>query len=281
MDVEKACLYLVPYLKKVYDKNKVGYAIDIGVGTFCFYCEEYKKLGFKTIAVEPLPNEKLKIICRKQSITLEECCIYTHNGDIQIYTGNFKGEPLSDLSSVKPDWWGSSPNSKTVRSITLPALLSKNNVDKISFLKVDTEGAEYEILNQLNDISIKSLPAVIQFEYGGGAAKKEQKGGWSDENFQNTLNCLNVLQKLNYEDGIMIDSSRPGAQYFEFTSNKPYSNLFDDECHYGNIIVFQKSLIDIYKIQKFVLQSQLPQSKIQLQGFTNKIKNKLLKILKP
>lgn len=261
MDVEKACISITPYLANIYDRSREGYAIDIGVGTFCFYCDAYRKLGFKTIAVEPLPNDNLKELCHKRGIDLIESCIFTTDGSITIYTGEFKGAPLSDLSSVKKDWWGATDNALTVNSMKLTTLIEKKNIKKITFVKVDTEGSEFEILSQLKNLDTSLLPQIVQFEYGGGSMKKDQKNGWSEEFFNNTLKCLKILRNLNYGGGILVDASLSEIKYFEFSKTSAFEQLFGEEYMWGNIILFRKNKININKLCKIINKSQKKKSK--------------------
>src|SRR4029077_8803890 len=75
MQVEECCSALLELILPSIDKDRSGWAIDVGVGTFCFYCEQFARLGFRTAAVEPLPVEELKNLCSKFNIRLVETCL--------------------------------------------------------------------------------------------------------------------------------------------------------------------------------------------------------------
>ncbi len=63
-------------------------------------------------------------------------------------------------------------NTIPVKRITVPVthldkFCSENKIDHIDFLKIDTEGAEWDVLQGANElITHKKIP-IIQFEYGG------------------------------------------------------------------------------------------------------------------
>ena len=49
MYVEECCSALLNYILPQVDQAKFGLTIEIGVGTFHFYCSLFKKLGFETM----------------------------------------------------------------------------------------------------------------------------------------------------------------------------------------------------------------------------------------
>ncbi len=63
MRVESCCQKLLEQLLPDLDPQRQGICIDVGVGTFAFYCELFARLGFSTVAIEPSPTDKLRIIC--------------------------------------------------------------------------------------------------------------------------------------------------------------------------------------------------------------------------
>ena len=84
MNVEEYCLSKIPAFLNYLDPEKRSTAIDIGVGTFNFYCEVFRKSGYNTIAVEPLPSKTLKKIVKDFNIILVEACIYSKSGKVDI-----------------------------------------------------------------------------------------------------------------------------------------------------------------------------------------------------
>ena len=55
MRVEACCQAVLTDLLPKIDPQRLGKCLDVGVGTFAFYCQKFAELGFEAIAVEPLP----------------------------------------------------------------------------------------------------------------------------------------------------------------------------------------------------------------------------------
>lgn len=250
MRVEACCQSLLAEIIAEIDPKKAGFCIDVGVGTFAFYCEVFAKLGYPTIAVEPLPVKKLRQIIDIYPIQLIESCLSNVDGKQLLYLGNFAGLFNSNFSSLSPDWFGSSQKTKEVQSITLTTLLNSIKATEITCLKLDIEGWEFNVIEQLPHIAHSLLPKVIMFEYGGGVNKNQGQKGWSKEFLEKTLNCLAILQKCGYQSSVMIDFA-PDTQerFFDLQSlNLAADQLFNDQSVYGNIISLRDATISEAKI---------------------------------
>lgn len=243
MNVEKQVLNFLPYFLDKSDPQKSGVAIDIGVGTSNFYCEVFAKCGFKTFAVEPLPIEDVKRLGKQYDIELVQACIYLSNNNVEMYTGQFRGEVFFDVSSVNSNWWGINEESKkvTVPAYTFNSFVEKFSINNISYLKIDTEGSEWEIIQQLKLNTTYELPKIIEFEYGGGCIKKEATSGWSDEYFHKTINCLNHFKELGYSYFLFFEAAEKKVLKYEFLKVNNFEELFKDYFEYGNIVVIKEN----------------------------------------
>ena len=253
MHVEECCFALLSHTLPKIDNSREGLCIDVGVGTFAFYCELFSRMGFETVAVEPLPTKKLRVLCKVLGITLFESCLTDKDGIETIYIGTFQGSDNLNLSSLMPDWWGSSAKSEQVNSVSLSTLLkSIRPFNKITCLKIDVEGVELLIIKQLLQILKSKLPSVVQFEYGGGGTLQEKKGGWSEKAMNETLSCLEILKKSGYKDAIVVDSAPSSVERIislEQTDINPMT-FFEPNYIYGNVILFKDKMhdVDFYQI---------------------------------
>jgi len=250
MDVEKKILTIIPYLLGKYDKNRKGVTIDIGVGTFNFYCEIFKNEGFKTFAVEPLPSENLKQLVIEKGIHLINACITNFNGRTKIYSGQFNGSQLTDLSSLHKTWWGVNDQSNVteVDSLKLDKFISDYFIKDITYLKIDTEGSEWEIISQFPELNKANLPAIVEFEYGGGAYKYEQSAGWMEEYFSKTLKCINTLKQCGYKYVLVYEREENNPVFYNINSLNDLSSIFKDSYHYGNLIFFKENKFRLRKV---------------------------------
>lgn len=239
MLVENCCqALLAEILPSVTLHRKTGYAIEIGCGTFAFYCELFDQLNLPAIAVEPLPVKNLRKLCKRRNIPLVEACIAEKDGTIDLYMGNYLGSENLNLNSTRQSWWGATEATKKVNAMTMKSLIDEFFIEEISCLKIDIEGAEYSVLSQLSSLSRKLMPKVIMFEYGGGGTFESRQGGWAEEFLQDTVNILHLLKKLGYRQLIQIDSEK-GFQEKSFdlkNTDLDSATLFSPGNVYGNII---------------------------------------------
>ena len=251
MHVEECCQALLHYILPELDHSKKGLCIDVGVGSFALYFELFARIGFNTVAVEPLPTSEIIEICRFRGVQLIESCVYDNDGVQTIYTGTFNGSDDLNLSSIKSGWWGASSNSVQVRSMTLNTLLKTINARLITCLKLDVEGVESIILKQLYQVHPSLLPSVVIFEYGGGSSRQEGKAGWSEDGINATLSCFDILKNLNYKTAILVDNladSKERVIDLAEVSLHP-DILFYPQGTYGNAICFLNRISSVSWIE--------------------------------
>jgi len=248
-------MQLIRLIADKVDKNRQGCAIEIGIGTDNFYSYIFNDLKFKTIAVDPIPFQPFVDEAKTRNIIFDETCIYEDDGEIDIFTSTH-----SDLSSVHENWWGINGQTKrTVRSKTLLTLLNDHQTSSITFFKVDTEGAELEIIKQFSLLEKGMLPQIVEFEYGGGHLKKTGLGGWSDEFYNKNLEVLHVLKKLGYSEGLIFDSLNIDPVYFSIVELNNFDSIFADDFEYGNIVIFKNEidLRDLLNEELLIFQNGL------------------------
>ncbi len=241
MHVEECCQALLNQILPEVDSERSGLAIDIGVGTFAFYCQLFDQLKFTTIAVEPLPNRQLRQLCRYRNIQLLESCISEVDGLVNLYIGSYNGEENLNLNSLRSDWWGSTATAKQVESMSLSKLLNEIAATNITCIKIDVEGMELSIIQQFLHLKETLLPKVLMFEYGGGGTRESGQGGWSTELLDGTIKSLEILLNAGYGQTILVDSAPDTKeQVIHLQSEKLESTvLFPPQSIYGNIIAFR------------------------------------------
>ena len=248
--VEGCCLFLLNNILPRIDSKREGICIDVGVGTFAFYCEMFSMLGFETVAVEPLPIKSLRSLCEWHKIKLIEGCLSDINGPQKLYVGTWANDVNFNFSSLEPDWFGSSTETRKVQSLTLLKLLSKVKPKKLACLKIDIEGMELSVVKQFLDLPKSLLPKVVMFEYGGASSRSEGKNGWSDKFLKSTMVCLSVLKECGYSFSIMVDAVKDMKEKIfnlQFSDIDPDS-IFPFNASYGNIVLLRDVHFDEKKI---------------------------------
>ncbi|WP_071517437.1 FkbM family methyltransferase [Geitlerinema sp. PCC 9228] len=253
MHVEPCCQALLNHFLPKLDPKRSGICIDVGVGTFAFYCEKFARLGFQTWVVEPLPVRQLRSRCQQHQISLIEACLSDRDGRQPLYMGKFAGQANSNFSSLSADWFGSSSTTKIVETLSLPSLFARIQSKELTCLKMDVEGWESTIIAQLSDLPRSLLPKVIMFEYGGGSNRQTGNRGWSSKYIQGTMQCLDVLKSCGYGTSILVDMvSRSQERVFHLQKDRlTPDSIFYENAVYGNIISFldfEESLDEISEI---------------------------------
>ena len=169
--------------------------VEIGCSIWNTYAD---KFGLEAIGllVEPMPN-LYKVVPSSSTVKKENTAISDHNGTVEFYLYDdfsvdteysYYGNIKLSKSNEQPKGWGASsidlnpnpvrkPNGKAiVNSMTLEMLFKKYNINEIDYFKVDAEGHDDVILNQLDKL-LESKKVIVHkeivFEYGYPMCKKE------------------------------------------------------------------------------------------------------------
>jgi len=189
-------IYLLPdnyETLKLNDLNIIKTVDYLEIGTNCWDSWCHEKPYLKGIVVEPLKIYLDKLIsdsrCIKNNLIIENCCISDTNGEDFMYfippevidnknivnclkgmnkLGNFHNGHMSYMKDVVKE--------KCI-TITFHNLLQKHNLNYVDYLKIDTEGHEITIINNIlkNDNKLFILPRFILFENNACSDKNEMQ----------------------------------------------------------------------------------------------------------
>jgi FkbM family methyltransferase len=153
------------FVTKIYDKffevNEGDVVVDIGgnLGLFSYYsiCKGAKHV----YCFEPSPQCYNCIIenFNISNLTVEEAAVGAKDGEVI-----FNIDPESSINS---SMFNSNKNSQTItcKSININNYIKINNINKIDYLKIDCEGAEYEIIESLDEQYLTNNIDKICLEY--------------------------------------------------------------------------------------------------------------------
>ncbi|MEA5452073.1 FkbM family methyltransferase [Leptolyngbya sp. CCNP1308] len=251
MRVEACCQALFENLLPDIDPQRQGLCIDVGVGTFAFYCELFARLGFATVAVEPSPTDKLRSVCQQYPIQLIEQCLSDRVGTQTLHMGQFANVANSNFSSLSADWFGASAITRPVPTLDLATLLNQIAATQITAFKLDIEGWEPVVIQQFTALPTEQLPRVVMFEYGGGGSRTQGEKGWSPQFLAGSMNCLQTLQQRGYGFSIMVDyASGTPAKVFDLQALDLAKDVpFYPNGVYGNILCFYQQHFSTKRIQ--------------------------------
>jgi FkbM family methyltransferase len=153
--------------------------IDVGAykGLYTFYAYKLlrKKRDFKIIAVEPFPNN-YRILGNKinsQKIYLVKEAIWTKDDEVvKFYVENISSDGSSlfgRVSLTKRHFIEGSHDSETllVRTVRLDTLIKRFRLECVDLIKMDIEGAEYEVLTDptLDLSNVYNIIVEVHYEY--------------------------------------------------------------------------------------------------------------------
>ena len=135
-------------------KNDIVVDIGAHIGGYAVWAD---KLGAKVIAYEPLPsNYQLLLknikLNKSENIKSHNVAVSSKTGEITLHV-----EKRIGLSSIYP----SATETITVPSIGLHEIFTSNKFRKISLLKMDVEGAEYDILLHARTEDLQKIETLI------------------------------------------------------------------------------------------------------------------------
>jgi FkbM family methyltransferase len=204
---------------KILSKFNPKVCIDVGanVGDFSRMLLEQTKAD--VIAFEPLPKayEKLQEISKEYPERL--IAINQGVGDNtkikNLYFSNELSEHASFSKEINQVDYVDNVNCIKVPITKLDDFIHKNNFDYevIDFLKIDTEGYEYEVLMGAKNIILNLKPKFIQIEFNWHQLFKLQ----SLYSLGTLLNEYKVYQLLPY--GLSIrDTKKPESNVYHFSN---------------------------------------------------------------
>jgi FkbM family methyltransferase len=160
-----------PKLERMVDSipsNIKGAIIDGGAnnGLFSFLAEN-RFPNNQILACEPSPTLQavLKQNFDKTHVELVPKALSDVSGEVTLYTASQSDQAGSIFKSNVEVFGHKQVNSVTVSAITLHDLLIEKAIDRISVLKLDVQGAEYQILKSADDVLAKTDYLILELMF--------------------------------------------------------------------------------------------------------------------
>lgn len=188
-----------------YELDKMETVFDIGANSGLFSLLAIKKGAKKVYAFEPNQESLINLNQLVKGINVEviDKAVYTKDEDLVFYI-----DPNNTtIGSISEDHIinnGSKVEKIVVPAVSLKTFFDQNNIDRISLLKMDIEGAEYDIIDNLEpEIFDKIDNFLIEYHdnYDGRAEKlvtKLVKAGYDIDQIRNQNSHNNQSIKESY-----------------------------------------------------------------------------------
>jgi FkbM family methyltransferase len=156
------------FVHNVYDKflpKEMGVVIDVGANSGLFTKLCLNKGARKVISLEPnslcISNIK-SITSNSQNVEIVDKALSDKNGFLKFYAAKNN----STIGSVNRDHVVgidqiSDIDELNVPCITLDSLINEKNIDKVSLLKMDIEGAEYAVFNSVSPKAFAKIDSIL------------------------------------------------------------------------------------------------------------------------
>lgn len=218
----------------VIDPQHDGWFIDVGIGDSDYYFEWAHNFGYRALAVEPLPSPAVVESCQQRGVPLFEGVLAASNGTARLYRNSW-------INSLTPQLWDDMAFLCEVPSLSYLLLVERHELERVTALKLDVEGAEWSVISQLEKTDV--LPGIISFEFGGVLERRERRGAWSQAAVDNTMRCVKTLWELDYNVGIKIEATSTGLG---ISPVNPVAGIrFEDNAVWGNIISMRKQFVNL------------------------------------
>ena len=176
------------YAKPGFEINSKDTVIDVGahIGLFTLYASQFCTEG-KIYSFEPIKENYELLLENIQSNHLkQETCF-----NLAVSNSNHSVKLYINEDEAGHSMFSESSQSTTVNSISLQKFFDDKNIEHCNFLKLDCEGAEYEILKNLPMTYFKKIDKIV-IEYHMADSNPELlvelKKNLSDNNFQTETN---------------------------------------------------------------------------------------------
>lgn len=214
------------------DPDRLGWCVDVGIGDDDYYFEWFFKLGYPTLAIEPLPTDKATRAIEQSKVAFIQTALGNRDGETTLYSAH-------GIHSLHEGLWGDSEASQRVTVHTWRYITELVGITRIAALKLDIEGSEGIVIRQLWDCP---LPDVLSFEFGGVWQRASRQGQWTAQRETQLLLNLRELWRLGYRQGVVI-SSGDSDKVLPITLERrmDIEALFSPDCGWGNIVVWRET----------------------------------------
>ena len=215
-------------------KDEINFSLDIGANVGNYTKLILQETSSKVISFEPLPDayRELEVLKNEFRERLEtyNIAISNENKKQDLYFGNEKSEKASLMKNLeKLSFVGETNTNKIFVEVKkLDDLKDILNNEIIDFIKIDTEGYEFEVLDGAKNLLKEHQPKFVQIEFNWHQLLK----GQTLYKLSNMIDFSDIFRILPNENGlIQIDPSRPE------------NNIY----HLSNYIFIRKDISKNYK----------------------------------
>ena len=151
------------YVPAGYEIGERDLVVDAGgnIGSFALYAANKARLG-RVVSLEPIEDNYRLLVAnvalnRFDNVSAKRAALVAHRGPARVYLSSYG----SGGHSVLRDLAQQSQAFEEVQGVTLEDVFDEYQLPRCDFLKLDCEGAEFEILQGLNPEVCRRVDKVV------------------------------------------------------------------------------------------------------------------------
>lgn len=150
------------FIKKVLPKIGDAACIDIGAHVGLYSELLTRHVSGEVYAVEPLSSSYTQLVERATPrVHPFQLAITNFDGKAPIYSRKEKGED----ATLREDAMTDHRIAEEIPVSTLDSFVAANHISNLGFVKIDTEGHEFEVLSGMQQLLHTRPPQFVQFEF--------------------------------------------------------------------------------------------------------------------
>jgi FkbM family methyltransferase len=157
------------FIKEILSKENPEVCIDIGANVGNFTLLLLKETNSTVYSFEPLPNPFRELTLRTSRFGERSICVNKGVGEANsMLTIHYSDESTTHASfsaEVKGVPYVSNEKSECIEVVSLDSFLSNIEIPSVDFIKIDTEGFEFEVIKGALRTVEKFKPKFIQIEF--------------------------------------------------------------------------------------------------------------------
>ena len=215
-------------------KDEINLSLDIGANVGNYTKLILQETSSKVISFEPLPDayRELEVLKKefRERLEIFNIAISNENKKQELYFGNKKSEKASLMNNLEKLSFVEETNINkiSVEVKKLDDLKDILNNEIIDFIKIDTEGYEFEVLDGAKNLLKEHQPKFIQIEFNWHQLLKGQ-----------TLYKLSSM--IDFSDIFRILPNGNGL--IQIDPSRPENNIY----HLSNYVFIRKDISKNYK----------------------------------
>lgn len=156
-------------LEKIIRKDDIVFDVGANQGNYTSFVLSLNR-GNKIFAFEPVTaiyNEMVNKFQNNSQVEMYNKGLYSHSEPGMVIYNNGELSSVYDRTATCDEDTFNNKDVQPITVITLDEFCLERGINNIDFLKIDTEGAEYNVLSGGLNMLAENKILNIQFEYGG------------------------------------------------------------------------------------------------------------------